>query len=413
MATVSIELRTDRVGPNGWAPARLRIAHRGTKRYISLGFKVLASKWNSDREEVTRAHPDQKEYNDDLSEINSTAQSALRSENRASHVVTARRLKEEIQKRLDPPEEGGYDFLSFAEERLEEYRRREKFSTFESYRSDLRKFRQFVEDQYGVEELPFDAIDVELVESFRTFCYEVRENSTNTVGKALETLRVFVNKALAEGKARSYPFKYIEIDSEPVQKDLLDPKEIDQIADLDLNEESFLAEVRRWFLFSYYTGGMRFSDVATLQWKHIRPGPSGYMRVYWKMQKTSDNVGVPLSDDAQQILRYYEDGSENDWVFPILEGISPDDGRAIYDRKKELNGDANDALKDLADRAGINKNASFHLSRNAAAWYLNQNVRDIYKVRDFLGHSSVEQTERYLDGFEDESKDDVFLEAMG
>jgi len=85
------------------------------------------------------------------------------------------------------------------------------------------------------------------------------------------------------------------------------------------------------------------------------------------------------------------------------EGISPDDGRAIYDRKKELNGDANDALKDLADRAGINKNASFHLSRNAAAWYLNQNVRDIYKVRDFLGHSSVEQTERYLDGFEDDA----------
>ncbi|MCS4054661.1 hypothetical protein GGQ06_003271 [Salinibacter ruber] len=36
-----------------------------------------------------------------------------------------------------------------------------------------------------------------------------------------------MNKALAEGKAHSYPFKYIQIDSEPVQKDLLDPKEID------------------------------------------------------------------------------------------------------------------------------------------------------------------------------------------
>ena len=118
-----------------------------------------------------------------------------------------------------------------------------------------------------------------------------------------------MNKALAEGKARSYPFKYIQIDSEPVQKDLLDLKEIDQIADLDLNEESFLAEVRRWFLFSYYTGGMRFSDVATLQWQHIRPGPSGYTRVHWKMQKTSDNVGVPLSDDAQQILRLLNSGS--------------------------------------------------------------------------------------------------------
>jgi Site-specific recombinase XerD len=327
-------------------------------------------------------------------------------------VVTARRLKEEIQKRLGPPEDVAYDFLSFAEERLEEYRRREQFSTFESYRSDLRKFKQFVEDEYGVDELPFDAIDVELLESYRTFCYEVRENSANTVGKALGTLRVFLRKALAEGKARSYPFEYIEIDSEPVQKDLLTPEEIEQIADLDLDEESFLAEVRRWFVFAFYTGGMRFSDVATLQWQHIRPGPSEYMRVYWKMQKTSDNVGVPLTEDARQILSHCEDGSQDDWVFPILEGVDPGDGRAIYDRKRDQGRKANEELQELAGRAGIEKNVSFHLSRNAAAWYLHQNVGDIYQVRDFLGHSSVKQTEAYIDRFEDESKDEVFLEAM-
>ncbi|MCS4177327.1 hypothetical protein GGP96_002052 [Salinibacter ruber] len=185
MATVSIEPRTDRVGPNGWAPVRPRIAHRGTKRHIRLGFKVLASKWNSDREGLTRSHPDQKEYNDDLSEIKSTAQSALRSENRARHVVTARRLEEEIQKRLGPPEEAAYDYLSFAEERLKEYRPREQISMFESYRLDPRKFRQFVGDEYGVEELPCDAIDVELVESFRTFCYEVREKIRTLSGKPL------------------------------------------------------------------------------------------------------------------------------------------------------------------------------------------------------------------------------------
>jgi len=55
---------------------------------------------------------------------------------------------------------------------------------------------------------------------------------------------------------------------------------------------------------------------------------------------------------------------------------------------------------------------SFHLSRNAAAWKLYQEVGDIYKVRDFLGHSSVEQTGEYIDGFEDESRDEDFLDAM-
>jgi integrase/recombinase XerC len=55
---------------------------------------MLASKWNSDREEVTRAHPDQEGYNEDLSEIESKAHAVLRSENRASHVVTALRARD-------------------------------------------------------------------------------------------------------------------------------------------------------------------------------------------------------------------------------------------------------------------------------------------------------------------------------
>ena len=53
-----------------------------------------------------------------------------------------------------------------------------------------------------------------------------------------------------------------------------------------------------------------------------------------------------------------------------------------------------------------------HLSRHAAAWELYQNVGDIYKVSTFLGHSEVEQTQGYIDGFVDESRDEDFLDAM-
>jgi integrase len=68
-------------------------------------------------------------------------------------------------------------------------------------------------------------------------------------------------------------------------------------------------------------------------------------------------------------------------------------------------------LKELAGQAGIEKRVTFHLSRNAAAWKLYQNVGDIYKVSKFLGHSNVEQTQDYIDGFVDESRDD-FIAAM-
>jgi len=52
------------------------------------------------------------------------------------------------------------------------------------------------------------------------------------------------------------------------------------------------------------------------------------------------------------------------------------------------------------------------ISRNAAAWQLYDSIGDIYKVSKLLGHSSVTQTEEYLQGFEDESLDEDFLSAF-
>lgn len=414
MATVSLVVRDSRIDARGRAPVRLRIAHQDTRRFLSLDVEVLASKWNGDRQRVTRSHPDADEINSHLAEVESTAHSALSELKRADYLLTAQRVKESIQSELQASGDGGPgDFLSFVEEVVEGYRRRDQHGTFKNYRSIYRKFAEFVRSEYSRDRLPFEALDPELFRSFRTFCYEVCGNSTNTVGKALKVMRTFVRKAMKEGKLDRYPFEHIDIDSEPVERELLTPEEIGRIEELEIDEDSRLAEVRRWFLFAYYTGGMRFSDVASLQWKHLRKGPSGRKRVHYKMQKTSDTVGVPLVDGAREILDYYEEGDPEDWVFPISRGIDPEESGALHDRKEDRNALANKYLQKLAERAEIDKHVSFKLSRNAAAWELYQKVGDIYKVSKFLGHSSVEQTEEYIEGFEDESRDDDFLDAMG
>jgi len=99
-------------------------------------------------------------------------------------------------------------------------------------------------------------------------------------------------------------------------------------------------------------------------------------------------------------------------VFPIAEGIDPADAERLHVRKTNRNSLANRVLKTLASRVRLDTPVTFHLSRHAAAWKLYQNVGDIYKVSKFLGHSEVEQTQGYIDGFVDESRDEDFLEAM-
>ncbi|MCS3705864.1 integrase [Salinibacter ruber] len=130
------------------------------------------------------------------------------------------------------------------------------------------------------------------------------------------------------------------------------------------------------------------------------------------MKKTADTVGVLLIPEAKEILGYYDEEDGDDWGFPISEGIDSGDEEALHRRKCRRNSAANRHLKELAGQAGIEKRVTFHLSCNAAAWKLYQNVGDIYKVSKFLGHSNVEQTQDYIDGFVDETWDEDFLDAM-
>jgi hypothetical protein len=54
-------------------------------------------------------------------------------------------------------------------------------------------------------------------------------------------------------------------------------------------------------------------------------------------------------------------------MLPILEGIDPENARAVHDGKRQQNSAANEALQERDEKAGIEKHVSFDLSRTAAA----------------------------------------------
>ncbi len=92
----------------------------------------------------------------------------------------------------------------FAREKVKGYKRRGQIGTFRSHRTTCRKFTAFIEDNYGREEVPFEALEAELFRGFRTYCYEERGNSTNTVGRELPVLRTLVQHAVKAGITIKY-----------------------------------------------------------------------------------------------------------------------------------------------------------------------------------------------------------------
>ena len=414
MASITIQCRKDRTESNGYAPVRLRVSHSGKRKFVSLDLDVLASKWKEDRQRVTRSHPNAARINARLSDVESAAQTVLSDLQARGEVLTAGRIQQRIKAELfeteEEEEEGYRDFISFARDELEAYRRRGKLTTARHYRTGVRKLLDFLEHETGQDRedivLPFDRLTVSLIREFRNYMYDERGNAANTVGKTLTQIKTLWNAAKKEGHVDRSPWPQITIDSAPSQKEKLDFDEIEALQKVDLPDGSNEQRALDYFLFAFYAGGMRFSDVATLQRNHLSGG-----RIQYKMKKTSEAAGVPIVDKATAILDRYDDRPKKPQarVFPILDQYDNlDDEEKLQKAIESRNVRVNTWLKDVQAKAGIETHLTFHLARHSAAWKLYREMGDIYKVKRILGHSRVEVTEQYLKGFPDTEMDDEY-----
>lgn len=399
MATLTLQCRTERTDEQGYAPVRLRVSQRGTRRYVQLEITVLASKWNEGRGRVTPSHPNAAEVNGRLSATESEAQAAL---SEAPPSSSAGEIAAAIRQRLHGPT-SSEGFLAFADEHVAGYKQRGQVGTHRQYKSTIDDFRSFLSETGRIsgsaDSLPFSRMTARLLRQYRNWCYE-QGNATNTVGKKLTYIKVIWNRAQAEGETDSDIFAGITVDSEPTQKEKLTFEEIQSLETLSLEEESKCWHALNYFLFALYTGGMRWSDVALLRWEHVSNG-----RVHWRMKKTKEGAGVPLTPKATAILEAYQE-REKARVFPILDGYDLSTETKRESAIGSQNTRVNERLKTIQERAGLSTHLTFHLSRHSAAWVLYRELEDIYKVKEILGHSSVKVTEKYLEGFPQDFDDD-------
>lgn len=429
MPSLRFEVRAGRTGDAGYAPTRLRITHDRLHRRISLPVKIKPRFWNSQKQQVTRSHPEHVYINRYLRRTLSEAQNAIaRLETTvgiAPGTAGADAARDAVEAALNgkavaSSEAHTVSVIPFARRFLQGYLERGQASTHAGYQAVINKFEVFLDEERRPA-LPFSDLNTALVEDFERYLYSIG-NSTNTVAKGLKVLRTMCRAAMRNDLLERDPFRDITITREKTIKKKLTPDEMDRLAALEDELEAegrvgpygepgtLLWHVQGWFLFSYYGGGMRFSDLALLEHQHLAGG-----RIRFKMKKTGDATpGVPIVEKARAILdRYTErpDGPD-ERVFPILDGYNLSTPRRVRNAIGSQNALVNKYLKELQRRAGIETKVSFHLARHTAAWRMYRSIGDVYAVSKLLGHSSVKQTERYLEGFEDDSLDDKFRDVF-
>lgn len=218
-------------------------------------------------------------------------------------------------------------------------------------------------------------------------------NMSTTIAKTMRTIRTLLCIAIKNDDfpKEAYPFKDYKIkhvDPLLTTRDYLEPDDLLKIEQL-LSPENISrltpGEVKatQRFLFACYTG-LRFSDVNGLHWqKHVF---SKYIfnplkkemvfRSYIEltMTKTSMPVFIPLIDKATELMGERGEGT-------VFKPIS--------------NQKLNAHLKEINNKAGLNKKLSFHVARHSFATICFLYGIPLEVGQKLLGHRNRKFTEIY------------------
>jgi integrase len=143
-----------------------------------------------------------------------------------------------------------------------------------------------------------------LLEEMQAWESETRGNYKNTIHKTMRTLRRMINVAIRDGlfPKTAYPFDDLTLQRERTGKTPLTDRGVEALEELmeKVNEgtarcanDGLPAHSLRAFLFATYMLGMRWSDVASLEWDSIRD-----WRVTYQMRKTGAQKDlIPFARD--------------------------------------------------------------------------------------------------------------------
>lgn len=274
-----------------------------------------------------------------------------------------------------------------------------KYNSFQQMDSALNKLERYTKGK----DITFEQITVSFLKNYDAHMIGLGNNPT-TRYNSFKYIRSLFYDALEEGLIthNQNPFHLFKFKTGRGKREKLTEAELATLEALDLSQRPHLERTREYFLFSYYAGGMRVSDLMLLRWRNL----SGE-RLEYTMRKTGTHINIKCSEQARRIARGFVrlGAGPGDFVFPFLVGCEDMKGKDLDKKIQNKLTTHNVNLKRLARLAGIEKKISMHTARHTFAWHMVQKTRDIKMVQAFLGHSSVKTTEVYAGQYTAEQLD--------
>ena len=255
-----------------------------------------------------------------------------------------------------------------------------KVRTSETYTAALASFMKFREGQ-DILLCEIDGNTMMLYEAW----LKGKGICPNTVSFYMRILRAVYNRAV--DKELKLPFKHVYTGIGKTVKRAIPLKAIKRIKELDLTMKPHLDYARDIFLFSFYTRGMSFIDMAYLKKSDLKNGTITYRR-----RKTGQQLTVKWEKCMEDIIAKYGENTATRYLLPIITNPCSDERTQYRNAICRINV----ALKEVAGLAGLNIPLTMHVARHCWASVAKSKNIPLSVISEGMGHDSEETTRIYL-----------------
>ena len=383
MATVKVKFRASSVATKE-GTLFYQVIHKRIVRQIHTGYKLFPAEWDAVHSEIVLSSVTSESRRDYLLSLkNSLMEDSIRLKNiitrleRSGIAYTSDSL---VELYCASTENNG--FVSFTLNLIKELNQIGKHRTAETYMTTLNSFIRF---RKGKDVL------LEEVDSSLMMKYESYLKSTgicpNTTSYYMRNLRAIYNRAVEKDlTVQRSPFKYVYTGIDKTVKRAIPLEEIRRLRELDLTKSPSLAYARDIFMFSFYTRGMSFIDMAFLRKKDLQNGILSYRR-----QKTGQQLFIKWEKPMQEIINRY-DTQGSPYLLPIIRDLEAD-GRKQYKKTAHL---VNLKLKRLGMQLGLSIPLTTYVARHAWASIAKSKNISLSVISEAMGHDSENTTRIYL-----------------
>jgi integrase len=303
---MKLNFNLKKAGKRGDALIFLVLRDNNKKTVYSTGQTIPPKYWSKELQRPTKGYPYKSELDKFLSDLMYIANSAyFRLKNENGKFPTLLELRTELDTYTERNQVKTITLFEFIEKRLNDYQVEKKsIWAIKKHRTLLEHLKDYCKT-YGKPSLNFNDISQAFFEQYKTYSFQILKHNPNTVNRLTALIKSIMKDAKRLKHHHNTDYEFFSVLKVPTHEIYLNESELERIYKLDLSDKKGHDIVRDFFIIGCFSGGLRFSD-----WASIRPNQiqekNGIATLTVTTQKTNQTVSFPMSNQfVKEILSKY------------------------------------------------------------------------------------------------------------